>query len=296
MWHAVADADAAQFIAAGHRYYSNASSAPLELKVLEYRNNPASGWVPTSKNDAPPKDKGHNSKKFGHEPRAMNADGLVVSHWWLGKINPDAVGVIVRVPNEVYNNHPLPKMHVRGSEFGGTRRECWAYKKDEVVLGFAVMAVPSHTLKRVIVVPLQKKECIAIGQALIREMCKQYPSWTSLTDVKHEAAGYHEYYKVEGVEKGKPKPKPAPKELDGIPLSVKDWRHMGKCRRFLAANPKWHRKISEMPRSYFYELAPGGKTLSDSELREKIQDTNHAGRMLARWCPTTQITYRFSRQ
>jgi len=84
MWHAVADADAAQFIAAGHLYFSNASSAPLELKVLEYRNNPASGWVPTSKNDAPPKDKGHNSKKFGTKPRATNADGLVVSHWYVG--------------------------------------------------------------------------------------------------------------------------------------------------------------------------------------------------------------------
>jgi hypothetical protein len=81
MWRAIADAQAALFVNSGHPYYCNASSAPADL--IAYRNNPASGWVPTSKNGNPPKDKGHGAK-YGNKSRATNAAGLVVSHWYVG--------------------------------------------------------------------------------------------------------------------------------------------------------------------------------------------------------------------
>jgi hypothetical protein len=81
MWRILADAEAALFLRKGHRYLSNASSAPSEW--VAYRDDPASGWVPTSKNGKTPKDKGHG-KKYGNKARATNADGLVVSHWYVG--------------------------------------------------------------------------------------------------------------------------------------------------------------------------------------------------------------------
>jgi len=80
MWRTIADTQAALFINAGFRYYCNAGDAPSEL--IAYRNGPASGWIPTSKNGKPPRDDGHH--KLSDRPRATNAVGLVVSHWYVG--------------------------------------------------------------------------------------------------------------------------------------------------------------------------------------------------------------------
>jgi len=80
MWRVLADMQAQLFIDAGHRYYCNAGDAPTEL--IAYRNDPASGWVPTTKHGKPPRDDGHH--KMSNRPRATNADGLVVSHWYVG--------------------------------------------------------------------------------------------------------------------------------------------------------------------------------------------------------------------
>lgn len=80
MWRAIADAQAALFVNEGHPYYCNAGDAPAEL--IAYRNDPASGWVPTSKNGKPPRDNGLH--KCSNRPRATNAAGLVVSHWYVG--------------------------------------------------------------------------------------------------------------------------------------------------------------------------------------------------------------------
>jgi hypothetical protein len=80
MWRAIADAQAALFVNAGYRYYCNAGDAPAEL--IAYRNDPASGWTPTSKNGKPPRDNGFH--KCSNRPRATNAAGLVVSHWYVG--------------------------------------------------------------------------------------------------------------------------------------------------------------------------------------------------------------------
>ncbi len=81
MWRTLADKQAALFIEDGFRYYCNASDAPPEL--IAYRDNPASGWIPTSKNGKPPRDRGHG-EKYGTKSRATNAAGLVVSHWYVG--------------------------------------------------------------------------------------------------------------------------------------------------------------------------------------------------------------------
>jgi hypothetical protein len=81
MWRTIADAQAALFVKEGHPYYCNAGDAPQEL--IAYRNDPASGWVPNTKNGHPPRDKGHG-KRYGNKPRATNAAGLIVSHWYLG--------------------------------------------------------------------------------------------------------------------------------------------------------------------------------------------------------------------
>jgi hypothetical protein len=81
MWWTIADAQAALFVGAGYRYYCNAGDAPAEL--IAYRNDPASGWIPTSKNGKAPRDKGHG-EKYGNKSRATNAAGLVVSHWYVG--------------------------------------------------------------------------------------------------------------------------------------------------------------------------------------------------------------------
>jgi hypothetical protein len=81
MWRTLADTEAELFIKEGYRYFCNAGDAPPEL--IAYRNDPLSGWVPTSKNGKPPRDGGHG-QKYGNKPRATNADGLVVSHWYLG--------------------------------------------------------------------------------------------------------------------------------------------------------------------------------------------------------------------
>ena len=81
MWRAIADAQAALFVQAGYRYYCNAGAAPPEL--IAYRNDPASGWIPTSKNGKPPRDRGHGPK-YGNKPCATNAAGLIVSHWYVG--------------------------------------------------------------------------------------------------------------------------------------------------------------------------------------------------------------------
>ena len=83
MWRLIADAQAALFVGAGYRYYCNAGDAPTEL--IAYRDDPASGWVPTSKNGKAPRDKGHG-QKYGNKSRATNADGLVVSHWYVGTV------------------------------------------------------------------------------------------------------------------------------------------------------------------------------------------------------------------
>jgi hypothetical protein len=81
LWRVLADALAALIVGEGRRYFCNASSAPPEL--ISYRNDPASGWRPTSKNGRSPKDKGHG-KKYGNKPRAVNAEGLIVSHEYVG--------------------------------------------------------------------------------------------------------------------------------------------------------------------------------------------------------------------
>jgi len=85
MWRAIADAQAALFVREGHPYYCNAGDAPAEL--IAYRDDPASGWVPTSKNGKAPRDKGHGAK-YGNKSRATNAVGLVVSHWYVGTGDP----------------------------------------------------------------------------------------------------------------------------------------------------------------------------------------------------------------
>jgi len=85
LWQVLADALAARLVGEGHRYFCNASSAPPEL--ISYRNDPASGWRPTSKNGLPPRDKGHG-KKYGNKSRAVNAEGLVVSHEYVGAPKP----------------------------------------------------------------------------------------------------------------------------------------------------------------------------------------------------------------
>ena len=84
MWQAIADAQAALFVAAGYRYYCNAGDAPAEL--IAYRDDPASGWIPTSKNGKAPRDNGVH--KCSDRPRATNAEGLVVSHWYVGTNQP----------------------------------------------------------------------------------------------------------------------------------------------------------------------------------------------------------------
>ena len=81
MWRTIADAQAARFVNAGFRYRCNAGDAPSEL--ITYRNDPASGWIATSKNGKPPRDNGHGPR-YGNKPRATNAAGLVVSHWYVG--------------------------------------------------------------------------------------------------------------------------------------------------------------------------------------------------------------------
>jgi hypothetical protein len=81
MWRAIADAQAARFISEGHPYFCNAGDAPA--KLIAYRDDPTSGWRPTSKNGKPPGDKGHGAK-YGNKSRATNAAGLVVSHWYVG--------------------------------------------------------------------------------------------------------------------------------------------------------------------------------------------------------------------
>ncbi len=81
MWRAIADAEAALFLGIGCRYFCNAGDAPPEL--IAYRDDVASGWIPTPKNGKPPRDSGHG-KRFGNKPRATNAAGLVVSHEYVG--------------------------------------------------------------------------------------------------------------------------------------------------------------------------------------------------------------------
>jgi hypothetical protein len=81
MWRTIADAQAALFVKEGHPYCCNAGDAPPEL--IAYRDDPASGWAPTTKNGKPPRDNGHH--KYSNRPRATNAEGLVVSHRYVGK-------------------------------------------------------------------------------------------------------------------------------------------------------------------------------------------------------------------
>jgi hypothetical protein len=81
MWRVLADAQAALLVSEGYRYFCNASDAPSEL--VAYRNDTASGWKPTSKNGQPPRDSGHGSK-YGNKPRATNANGVMVSHEYVG--------------------------------------------------------------------------------------------------------------------------------------------------------------------------------------------------------------------
>lgn len=45
LWALVADEQAKMYVREGHRFYS---AAPIEY--AQYRENPASGWIPTSKN------------------------------------------------------------------------------------------------------------------------------------------------------------------------------------------------------------------------------------------------------
>lgn len=82
MWRAVADAQATLFVEAGHPYFCNAGDAPSELVM--YRDDPASGWVATTKHGKPPRDKGTGRNKLTGMPRAKNTHGLVVSHWYVG--------------------------------------------------------------------------------------------------------------------------------------------------------------------------------------------------------------------
>lgn len=81
-WKELADALAMHLVAEGKRYFCNAGDAPPEL--VAYRNDPASGWRPTSKNGKRPR---ANSGDLGRRAQArhVNQDGLVVSHEWVGK-------------------------------------------------------------------------------------------------------------------------------------------------------------------------------------------------------------------
>ncbi len=86
MWRAVADAQAELFISEGKRYYCNASDCPPEW--VAYRDDPASGWIPTAKNGRPATDKS-SGRAFGSKnvssPRSSNAEGLIVSHEYIGR-------------------------------------------------------------------------------------------------------------------------------------------------------------------------------------------------------------------
>jgi hypothetical protein len=85
MWRTLADTQAELFIKSGHPYFCNAGDCPTEL--IAYRENPASGWVPTSKHGKPPRDNGLH--KLSDRPRATNAAGLVISYWYVG-LHPSA--------------------------------------------------------------------------------------------------------------------------------------------------------------------------------------------------------------
>jgi hypothetical protein len=77
LWRELADTQARLIVGDGGRYFCNASDAPPEL--VAYRNDPASGWRPTSKNGKAPSDHGHGAK-FSHKTRATNAAGVMVSY------------------------------------------------------------------------------------------------------------------------------------------------------------------------------------------------------------------------
>lgn len=207
---------------------------------------------------------------------------------------------VFRVSRETYSRHPLSAAHFRGKNPFG-RCDYWAYgncsvpTRDEKIIGFAVMrhGKGSYALRRLIVENLPQKERVAVGQALVCAMCDKYPSWKSTTDLDREAPHYHDFYKVNGVVRGTEYDKLAPKELNGIPLHVNDWQSRKKCREFLIANPSWHQKIIDLPLAMFRQIRPGGKKLSESELREKMKDANHAGRVLRLLCPAKQVDYQW---
>jgi hypothetical protein len=210
-------------------------------------------------------------------------------------VGPNHAEGVVSVLSHIYCNHPLPSKHFRGKNPFG-KCDYWAFAKDGEYVGFAVMRHDGKTvtLRRLIVEPsLPKEEHIAVGRALVKEMCNMYPIWTSTTDVEQEAPHYHDLYKVKGVTQGKPKGKEAPQELKGIPLPIQDWRDTKKCVAFLESHTQWHNTLidnaTKMGLGRF--LRPAGRKLTPLLLQHKLQDARHAGRVLSRLCPTTQITY-----
>jgi hypothetical protein len=59
LWAKIADAQAEMHLREGHRFFS---TAPIEY--AQYRENPASGWIPTSKNKRRKRTRGEGSHEY----------------------------------------------------------------------------------------------------------------------------------------------------------------------------------------------------------------------------------------
>jgi hypothetical protein len=59
LWAKVADAQAEMHLREGHQFFS---TAPIEY--AQYRENPASGWIPTSKNERRKRTRGEGSHEY----------------------------------------------------------------------------------------------------------------------------------------------------------------------------------------------------------------------------------------
>ena len=300
LWALVADAQARLHVAEGKRFFS---AAPIAYAA--YRDNRESIWVPTSTD--------RQREKLGfrsHESQAPQScwvptskdkrrreSGFCSHEYVAAGTCPVEFEGIRRETNETYSAHPLPKTHFRGANPGGPR-ECWAYHMGGEIVGWAVMKRIKNGmfLRRIVVQPdLDKDKHIAVGQALVKAMCENYPAWKSLSDTEKEAPHYHDFYKVDGVIKGPETEKKIPKPLHNIPISPEDWSSRDGCAKFLKAHPEWHKRIVENAKELGHSIAPGGKIPTFPQLQKMLADTKHASLVLKNACPATQITYVYQR-
>ena len=306
LWALVSDAQALHCVKQGVLFYSRAP-----IVYAAYRDNPNSNWVPTCKdmeparpnershqykwivstNDTEVQKKGYRSHQFVRVLTAEDITEAVAN----GKVSP--------IPKDIYMNHPLASQHFHGKNPGGCKLGwgCYAYSfgPDNTIVGLAIVkrSNRSATLARLIVdKDIPKTEKIFIGQSIVRVVCREYPVWHSLTDANKEADFYHEYYKVEGVQKSKPKPRKIPAALVEYFANPWDWHSRESCDEFARQHLDCSVGIAANAKKLAHTNRPGGEGRPLLMLQNKVfHSPSAAGRVLYENGPAVQITYSFDR-